>query len=188
MKRIAAGTFKARCLRVITEVHATGEHVVITKRGAPVVQVAPIASGKRDVFGFMAGEFKILGDIESPLVPEKRRTSEAAKGKTQLNRCLWHPGVMSQAHQTEYENKDPDVKPTSGAPAHRVESNWEVAILDKADGPIQVVWSDKQGEYKSVYEKKIRATRPVIIFCGYSSWAVLYAWTNNRVAKIWLRD
>jgi hypothetical protein len=51
-----------------------------------------------------------------------------------------------------------------------------------------VVWSDKPGEYKGVYQHKIRATRPVIVFCEYSSWAVLYAWTNNRVAKLWLRD
>ena len=72
--------------------------------------------------------------------------------------------------------------------AHRVGADWEVAILGKADGPIPVVWSQEPGEYKSVYEKRIRATRPVIVFCGYSSWAVLYAWTNNRVAKIWLRD
>jgi len=72
--------------------------------------------------------------------------------------------------------------------AHQVGTNWKVAILDKADGPVPVVWSDKPGEYKSVYQHKIRATRPVIVFCGYSSWAVLYAWTNNKVAKIWLRD
>jgi prevent-host-death family protein len=72
MKRMAAGTFKARCLRVIKEVQATGEPVVITKRGTPMVQVAPIGSGKGDVFGFMAGEFKIVGDIESPVVPLKQ--------------------------------------------------------------------------------------------------------------------
>jgi hypothetical protein len=53
------------------EVQATGEPVVITKRGAPIVQVAPIASGKGDVFGFMAGEFTIVGDIQSPVVPLK---------------------------------------------------------------------------------------------------------------------
>ena len=72
--------------------------------------------------------------------------------------------------------------------AHRAESNWEVTTLDKADGPVPVVWSDKPGEYKSVYQHKIRATRPVIVFCGYSSWAVLYAWTNNRIAKLQLQD
>jgi hypothetical protein len=72
--------------------------------------------------------------------------------------------------------------------AHRAESNWEVTTLDKADGPIPVVWSEKPGKYKGVYGDKINSVRPVIIFCGYSSWAVLYAWMNNKVAKIWLRD
>ncbi len=72
--------------------------------------------------------------------------------------------------------------------AHQVEANWKAAVLDKADGPVPVVWSEKPGEYKGVYQHKIRATRPVIVFCGYSSWAVLYAWTNNRIAKLWLRD
>ena len=72
--------------------------------------------------------------------------------------------------------------------AHRVGASWEAAILDNADGPIPVVWSDKPGEYTGVYQRKIRATRSVIVFCGYSSWAVLYAWTNNKVSKIWLRD
>ena len=72
--------------------------------------------------------------------------------------------------------------------AHQVGANWEVAILDKADGPIPVVWSDKPGEYKSVYQHRIRTTRPVIVFCGYSSWAVLYAWKGNRTPKLWLRD
>jgi prevent-host-death family protein len=67
MRRIAAGAFKARCMTVIKEVQATGEPVVITKRGAPVVQVTRVGLGKGDVFGFMAGEFKIVGDIESPV-------------------------------------------------------------------------------------------------------------------------
>ena len=65
MKQMAAGTFKTRCLRVIREVQATGEPVVITKRGAPVAQVTRVGSSKGDVFGFMAGEFKIAGDIQS---------------------------------------------------------------------------------------------------------------------------
>jgi hypothetical protein len=72
--------------------------------------------------------------------------------------------------------------------AHRVGADWKVASLDKADGPVPVVWSENPGEYKGVYGRNIHATRPVIIFCGYSSWAVLYAWVNNKVAKIWLQD
>ena len=37
---------------------------MITKRGEPVVQVAPVDSENDDIFGFMAGQFKIVGDIE----------------------------------------------------------------------------------------------------------------------------
>ncbi|PYT57126.1 MAG: hypothetical protein DMG35_20890 [Acidobacteria bacterium] len=73
--------------------------------------------------------------------------------------------------------------------AHKMEANWHVVMLDKAGGPIPVVWSEKPGEYKDIYgEKKILATRPVIIFCGYRSFTVVYAWMNNKVAKVWLRD
>jgi antitoxin (DNA-binding transcriptional repressor) of toxin-antitoxin stability system len=53
------------------DVQATGEPVVVTKRGKPVVKVVPVPK-KDDLFGFMAGEFKIVGDIESPVVPLKR--------------------------------------------------------------------------------------------------------------------
>jgi antitoxin (DNA-binding transcriptional repressor) of toxin-antitoxin stability system len=51
------------------DVHATGEPVIITKRGTPVAKVLPVTSKKQDLFGFMAREFEIVGDIESPVVP-----------------------------------------------------------------------------------------------------------------------
>jgi antitoxin (DNA-binding transcriptional repressor) of toxin-antitoxin stability system len=41
----------------------------VTKRGKPVVKIIPIKPEKDDIFGFMAGKFKIVGDIESPVVP-----------------------------------------------------------------------------------------------------------------------
>jgi prevent-host-death family protein len=69
MKQMAAGKFKARCLSVMDDVNATGEPVLITKRGTPVAKVVPVASQKEDLFGFMAGEFKIIDDIESPVTP-----------------------------------------------------------------------------------------------------------------------
>ena len=68
MKQIPAGEFKASCLAIMDKVQATGEPVVITKRGVPVVQLTPAAK-KSDIFGFMTGEFLIMGDIESPVVP-----------------------------------------------------------------------------------------------------------------------
>ncbi len=69
MKRMPAGEFKSRCLSVMDEVHATGEPVVITKRGKPVAKLVAAEGEKEDLFGFMAGEFRIIGDIESPTVP-----------------------------------------------------------------------------------------------------------------------
>ncbi len=72
MKKMAASTFKAQCLTVMDDVQATGEPVIVTKRGNPVVKVIPIEAVESEVFGFMAGEFTIAGDIESPVVPLKQ--------------------------------------------------------------------------------------------------------------------
>jgi len=70
MQQMPAGTFKARCLAVMKKVQMTGEPVIVTKRGAPVVKVVPVESEKNDIFGFMAGKVKIVGDIESPIPVE----------------------------------------------------------------------------------------------------------------------
>jgi len=40
------------------------ELVIIPKRGTP----ASVTSRKQELFGFVDGEFKVVGDIESPLV------------------------------------------------------------------------------------------------------------------------
>ena len=73
--------------------------------------------------------------------------------------------------------------------AHQVEATWKTITLETVSGDAPVVWSEKPGEYKDVYgDKRIRATRPVIIFCRYEAWAILYAWTNNVIAKIWVMD
>jgi prevent-host-death family protein len=69
MKRMQASAFKARCLAVMDDVQATGEPVIVTKRGKPVVKVIPIKAESDDIFGFMAGKAEIIGDIESPVVP-----------------------------------------------------------------------------------------------------------------------
>jgi prevent-host-death family protein len=72
MKRMTAAAFKVRCLAVMEEVEATGEPVTITKRGLPVVKVVPVTSQNDDVFGFMAGEFRTVGDIEAPVFPSTK--------------------------------------------------------------------------------------------------------------------
>ena len=40
-KEITATQFKARCLRLLDEVAESGEALVVTKRGRPVVRVEP---------------------------------------------------------------------------------------------------------------------------------------------------
>jgi prevent-host-death family protein len=70
MKQMPAGAFKAHCLTVMKQVQATGEPVIVTKRGAPVVKVVPVEVENRDIFGFMAGKVKIVGDVESPIPVE----------------------------------------------------------------------------------------------------------------------
>jgi prevent-host-death family protein len=67
MKYIPAGTFKARCLAVMKRVQATGEPVIVTKRGTPMVKVVPAQPDKIDIFGSMTGKVRIVGDIESPI-------------------------------------------------------------------------------------------------------------------------
>lgn len=70
MKRMPAGAFKAHCLTVMKQVQATREPVIVTRRGAPVVKVVPVEVESRDIFGFMEGRVKIVGDIESPIPVE----------------------------------------------------------------------------------------------------------------------
>jgi prevent-host-death family protein len=69
MKKMQASVFKSRCLKVMDRVQATGEPVIVTKRGKPIVKVVPAEQRKDDLFGFMRGRMEIVGDIESPAVP-----------------------------------------------------------------------------------------------------------------------
>ena len=69
MKQIPAEKFKTHCLAIMDEVQATGEPVVVTKNGKPVVKLVPAEMKDENVFGYMAGKAKIVGDIVSPVTP-----------------------------------------------------------------------------------------------------------------------
>ena len=65
---IAAGEFKAKCLKLMDAVQEEGTEFVITKRGKPVAKLVPIAPKRRKpIFGCMKGRIKITGDIMAPL-------------------------------------------------------------------------------------------------------------------------
>lgn len=69
MKQMAAGKFKAECLAVMDRVLQTGEPIVVTKHGKPVVKIVPAENRADDIFGYMKGKFKIVGDIVGPIMP-----------------------------------------------------------------------------------------------------------------------
>ena len=64
---IAAGEFKARCLKLMDEVNRDGIELVITKRGEPVAKLVPVTPAEPpEIFGCMRGTVRIHGDIVSP--------------------------------------------------------------------------------------------------------------------------
>ncbi len=71
MKQMSAGTFKSKCLAVMDQVSRSGEPVLITKHGKPVVQQVPAEKHAEAIFGYMAGKVKIIGDIVGPVTPPR---------------------------------------------------------------------------------------------------------------------
>ena len=74
MKTVPAAKFKARCRALMDQVHETGQSLVITKHGKPVVKLVPAERDRKSIWGDLAGVVKILGDIEST-VPDNWEAS-----------------------------------------------------------------------------------------------------------------
>jgi len=67
MKTVIASEFKAKCLKIMDEVAATGEPVVITKHGVPVAQLVAAVRKPETLFGALIGSVTIIGDIVAPI-------------------------------------------------------------------------------------------------------------------------
>ncbi|MGH7335691.1 MAG: type II toxin-antitoxin system Phd/YefM family antitoxin [Candidatus Rokuibacteriota bacterium] len=66
-RTVGAAQFKARCLKLMDQVAATGNPLVITKHGKPVARLVPIARRPASVVGALRGHIRIKGDIVAPL-------------------------------------------------------------------------------------------------------------------------
>lgn len=67
MRTIPAGEFKQTCLRLLDEVGASGEPILITKRDKPVAQLTPVKPGRsEDWLGAMRDRGEIRGDLIAP--------------------------------------------------------------------------------------------------------------------------
>jgi prevent-host-death family protein len=72
VRQIAAGEFKAKCLRIMDEISKTGRPMVVTKRGVPVMKLVPIRNGRKkpdDFFGRMKGIIEVVGDLDDLIKP-----------------------------------------------------------------------------------------------------------------------
>lgn len=67
MRTIKASEFKTKCLKIMDEVEATGEPVIITKHGRAVARLSAEPARRRSLFGRHKGQIEILGDIISPI-------------------------------------------------------------------------------------------------------------------------
>jgi prevent-host-death family protein len=67
MQKIPAGQFKAQCLALMDHVAESGQPLMVTKHGKPVALVIRVESRDDEIFGFLAGKGRIVGDIENTI-------------------------------------------------------------------------------------------------------------------------
>ena len=76
MRTVKASEFKAKCLKIMDEVAASGETVVITKNGIPITELVPAKRRPRTLFGAMKGSVVYMGDVVSPIGEEWKAEGE----------------------------------------------------------------------------------------------------------------
>jgi len=72
VRQIAAGEFKAKCLRIMDEINETGKPLVVTKRGVPMVRLVPITKSgmkPKSIIGRLEGIMQIVGDPDDLIKP-----------------------------------------------------------------------------------------------------------------------
>ncbi len=66
MKTMQASEFMAKCLQVMDEVARSGEVVVITQKGKPLVRLVPHRSPAKTLWGLHAGSATMEDDLVVP--------------------------------------------------------------------------------------------------------------------------
>ena len=67
---VKASEFKAKCLQLMDEVAASGEEIIITKRGRPVSRLTPYREKSKMAFGRNRDNIHSLKDIVEPMPAE----------------------------------------------------------------------------------------------------------------------
>lgn len=90
MREVKAGEFKAKCLALLDEVAATGEEIVVTKRGRAVAMLSPVTEKPVDLFGSMRGQIWVV-DQNGDLEPDPEDLQAAETGLERLAKELESP-------------------------------------------------------------------------------------------------
>ena len=69
-KTFEASEFKSKCLKLIDEVAESGEEIVITKNGRPVLRLTPYRGKSQMTFGRNRDNIRIVGDVGEPMPAE----------------------------------------------------------------------------------------------------------------------
>jgi prevent-host-death family protein len=69
---MAEGSFKAPCLKVMDEVQATWQCVLITKHGKRVVTLVPADKSADEIYHFLRGKDAVVVVVISPAVEDSR--------------------------------------------------------------------------------------------------------------------
>jgi prevent-host-death family protein len=68
MPTMQASEFKAKCLALMDQVAKTGETIVVTKNGKPVVELRPHRPPRaKSLIGLHKGQMQVQGDIVAPV-------------------------------------------------------------------------------------------------------------------------
>jgi len=73
LEQVTISEFKATCLRLLDNVKKTGQPLLVTRRGEPIVIVTPPPPPQKPAswLGSMKDTVRIAGDIISPVLNEK---------------------------------------------------------------------------------------------------------------------
>lgn len=81
IRTINVTEFRARFSKLIDDVTASGDEIIITKRGKPIARLIPFRARPESLFGIDKGNMRILGDIVEPLDVEW----EALQGSSHID-------------------------------------------------------------------------------------------------------
>jgi len=67
MLAIQASEFKAKCLALMDDVARSGEALIVTKNGRPIVELRPYSGGRAGTPFGLHPDLEITGDVLAPL-------------------------------------------------------------------------------------------------------------------------